>query len=335
MGGIFQSDIFIKAAVELGIDDLRKNPYLIEHMLTGLTTNRYVREKYGQKQVDACKEWILNNNIEVNLKPRDDRDNPPCVTIYLEQSNEKMEMKSMGDQTPYSVELLPNKIGKPIPFIINPFIPEGYEQSTGILTAPDTVDLTIVNPGMILVNPVNGNGYVIQDVVEDGVQIEAGQALDASELAIVPQYQYYKARVEHTWNQEVYTIGCHAADPQSVIFLWSIVKYSLLRYRQSLLEGNGMYESIMSSGGGPDYNSEWTTEGGERFYTRIIQISCQTEDTWLKGAHRVIEATTFSEKEVCNGVIGGIRIVSNLNTPAFFDEATEPWTTVEDDPKED
>lgn len=330
MGGIFQSDIFIQAAIELGLDDMRKNSYLIDHMMEDLLQNKYVREKYGNKQVKACKEWFSNNKIEVNLKPRDDRDNPPCVNIYLGPSTEKPEMKTMGDLSPYEVKLLPKEIGKPIPFIVDPFVPEGYEIGTGTISVPSTVNLGIINPGMILVNPDTGIGYMILDI-DDGIQIEPGQQLDGSQLAIVPKYPYYKARIEHTWNEETYIIDCGALDPQSTIFLWSIVLYSLFRYRQSLLEANGMAESVISSNGGPEQNTPWTTQGGEKIYARTIKISCQTEDTWLEGPHRIIESVSFAPVQVCKEMVGGIKIASNQNTPSFIEQEDPSWTTVEDD----
>ena len=336
MGGIFQGDIFIKLAIELGIEDMRKTPWLIDHMLEDLRENRYTKEKYGKKQIEACKEWLLNNKIDVYVRPRDDRDKLPCVTIELGSSTEKIDMKTMADESTESIMLLPNKIGKPIPFIISPFVPTGYDESTGDLSVDPSVDLSIVTPGMVLVNPSNGNGYVIQDIVAGGLQIEPGQEIDASQLAIVPHYQYYKARIEHSFFEETYIISANAhGDPQNVMFLWSIVKYSILRYRESLLEANGFAESSVNSGGGPDANTVWTTPGGEKAYTRVLTLNGQIENSWIKSPRRIIESVSFSEKETCNGIEGGIKILSNLDSPGFIDKSQEIWTTVAEEPDDD
>jgi hypothetical protein len=338
MGGIFQSDIFIKAAIELGIEDLRKNPYLIDHMFQSLRTNRYVREQYGQKQIDACKEWLANNQIDIYMKPRDDRDRLPNISIYLGTSNEKEEMKHMGDLSTQSTILLPNKIGKPIPFMVPPFIPEGYNQATGVLSTPTSVDLSIINPGMILANPATNYGYKILGVTGTGIQLEAGLAIDGSSFAILPHYQYYKARIEHTFNEETYIISCNChGDPQNTIFLWSIAKYSILRYRQDLLEGNGMAESKVNSSG-LDANELWTTPGGEKAYSRLLTITAQTEDSWIKAPARIIEAVSLSPKKTCKGIEGGITIISNTDTPPFINPMDETWTAIGEDqetPSED
>src|SRR5574338_219491 len=90
--GIFQGDLIIKTAIELGMEDMRKNPWLIDHMLGDVVSNQYLRDKYGQKQI---------------------------------------EMKHMGDLSTETTVLMPNTIGKPIPYIVKPFTPKSYDHNTG------------------------------------------------------------------------------------------------------------------------------------------------------------------------------------------------------------
>ena len=331
MPGIFQGDIIIKTAIDLGIEDMRKNPWLIQYMLEDLTLSPYLVEKYGQAQIDACKEWFANNQIDVYMRPRDDKDRTPFISITMGHSNEKPDMKTQGDLSPYKKILFPNTIGKPIPYVIKPFMPTDYNEITGALSIPSTVDLSLVAPNMILVNPANGTGYAIQNIVAGQLYIGANQEVNATELGIVPQFQYYEARIERSFFEEMYVIECHAhGDPQTVMWLWSIVKTSLLRYRQSLLEANGFAESVISSGP-PGLNPEMSTEGGEKVYTRAITITGQIQNTWIKAPHRIIENVNLKEKVECDGYVGGIKILSNLNSPSFIDASEQLWTTVIDD----
>lgn len=319
MPGIFQGDIVLKTAIDLFIDDMRKNEWLIDHMLESLTIGPYVRDKYGKKQVDACKEWFRNNQIDVYVRPRDDKDRLPCITIELGGSSEKQEMRHMGDLSVFKRILIPQEINKPIPYVIPAFTPVGYTERTGLLEVPTSVDLTKIAAGMFLVNPATGNGYEILDINQSGIFVEPNLAIIASELAVLPKFQYYEARVEHSFFEESYNISCHGhGDIQITLWLWSIAKYSLLRYRQSLLEANGFAETHVHSSS-PDLNYEMTQEGGDKVYTRSISITGQVENTWIKAPHRFIENSHF-----------GIKIISNLNTPSFFDTADEPWTTAED-----
>lgn len=325
MAGIFQGDVLIKLAIELGIEDMRKNLWLIDHMLSDLKNISYAKDKYGQKNIDACKEWFKNNQIDVYLRGRDDKDRLPCVTIQLGPSNEKAAMKTMADQSTETVVLMPNEIGKPIPYIVKPFVPTGYDEVSGEVSVDPSVDLTGVSAGMVLVNPSNGNGYVIQDITGEGILIEPNLEIQTSQFGIVPQFPYYKARVEHSFFDETYQIGCHAhGDPQNLLFLWSIVKYSILRYRESLLEANGFAESSISSGG-PDFDESFTVEGGEKAWARYMTLNGQTENSWIKSPRRIIEAIALKKKQG-NGFIGGISIISNSD-PDIVDKSQVSWYT--------
>lgn len=334
MSGIFQGDIIIRTVIELGIEDLRKNTWLIDHMLSDLVNISYFTDKYGQKQVDACKEWLTNNQIDVYMRGRDDKDKLPCVTIQMGPSNEKQDMKHMADQSTEKVALLPNKIGKPIPYVVKPFVPTGYDDVTGEVSVDDSVDLSGVSAGMILVNPDNGKGYVILDITSSGILIEPGMEIVATQFGIVPQFQYYEARVEHSFFDESYIIGCHAhGDPQNMLFLWSIVKYSILRYRESLLEANGFTESSISSGA-PDTDEAFTTDGGEKAWARYINLNGQVENSWIKSPRRFIESVNLRNNtpvgpnaNASKGYTGGILILSNLDTPPTIDQSNENWIT--------
>src|SRR4051812_23835773 len=112
---IFQSDLTIKTAIQLGIDDIRKDIWLLDDILGDAINNPYLKEKYGQKQIDACKEWFNNNQIDIYMADRIDKDRFPCISINLGTSSEKEEMKTMADQSTEKVKLLPNVVGKPIP----------------------------------------------------------------------------------------------------------------------------------------------------------------------------------------------------------------------------
>lgn len=332
MAGIFQGDIIILTAIQLGIEDMRKNEWLIDHLLQDLTSSVYLRQKYGQKQIDALKEWFRNNQIDIYMRPRDDRDRLPCITIEMGPSNEKAEMKHLGDLSPHKTTLIPNQIGKPIPYVIKPFIPTGYNETTGELSIPDTIDLVPVSAGMILVNPDSGFGFKILGLGVNSVFVQPNQSIASTQFGILPSHQYYQARVKHSFFEETYAIKCHAhGDIQNTLFLWSLVKYNILRYRQSLLEANGFAESSVSSGS-PGLNAEWSTEGGEKAYTRGMTLSGQVQNTWIDEPHRYIETIALREKEECE-YVGGIKIISNLNSPDFIAETPQMWTTVVDSPE--
>jgi len=331
MAGIFQTDSVIFTAIQLGIEDFKKNPWLVSHMLNDYTSNSYLNEKYGQNQINACLEWLQNNNINVVLRPRNDKDEMPLVVIAVGNGREKEEMKHMGDASTESVILLPQEVGKPIPYVVKPFTPISYDINSGILEIdPETEGLDGVAAGMILVDPSNGQGFIIIDILPDGIQINPGTELEATQFGIVPQYPYYKANIEHTFYEETVNIDCYChGDPQTVQWLHSIILYSILRYRESLLEANGFTQSSVSSGPLGD-DPYYSGADGEQAFVRSIMLSGQTEHTWIKQPRRFIEKISI-RKETEDGFIGGIQIMSNLDTPDFIDQTQEPWTVIKED----
>ena len=360
--GIFQSDMAIKTAIELSIEDMRKNPWLLDDILSDCINNPYLKDKYGQKQIDSMKEWFQNNQIDIYMSERNDKNNFPCITITLGSSNEKDDMKHMADLSTETVTLYPQNIKKPIPFIVKPFAFTSYDPSTGILTVDDTLPgMDRVFPSMLVVNPDNGNAYIIQDIIPGGLVLEPNLSITATRLAIVPKFQYYTARREHTFFQESYSVKCYShGDPQVLLWLWSITLYSILRYRESMLEAQG-FSQVLVSNSEMSISQEFSSEGGEIVWMRTISLSGMTENSWIKTPRRHIESVGLIEKTpkpvidpvVLPGIIpgltpapsvppvvvpentpkgyrGGLQILSNNEPDTVEQELQESWFPIDE-----
>src|ERR1035437_7077896 len=304
---IFQGDLRIKAAITLGLEDISKNQWLVNDILADTVSNEHMRRFYGT-QIESCKQWLTNNRINIFLSERDDKVEFPSIIIELGTSNEKSDMKHMGDLSTESVNLLPNDINKPITYVVKPAM-GSYNSTTGIFTFSGTIDLSAVVQGMIVVNPITSVGYVIQSVASlTEVNLLPGMTIIAGSFGVIPQYQYYETKISHTFMQETYRVSCHCLDQQTLLWLHSIVVYSLLRYRQTLLEKDGFAESLISSG--KMYPNGDYSDAGQVIWSRDINLTGQVENRWLNQPHRIIEDTLFPN--------GGIKIISNI-TNTFED----------------
>jgi hypothetical protein len=327
---IFAGDVVIKLAIQQGLEDLRKNPWLLDDILGQFSSEPAMASVYGKKEIDAAKEWFLNNKIDIYMRYRLDKDQFPCITIALGSSSELDEMKHMADQSTEVVTLMPNDINKPISFVVKPFTPSSYDDDLGELVAPASVSLRQVRPGMILVDPDTGNGWVIRDVKNKIIEIDSGLGVSAKRFAVVPQYQIYKARREHSFFQESYSIGCHVhGDTAPLLWLHAIVVYSLLRYRESLLEARSFTQSSISSSDLVP-NNDFGGPGGENVFSRYITLTGMVENTWLKTPTRVIEGIDIVEKQEGDVLKSGIKILSNLNSPEDLDTEDDSWTTIKE-----
>ncbi len=315
---LFLGDLRLKAAITLGLEDISKNPWLLEDILGDTVQNPYLQKLYGS-QIESCKEWLANNRINIALSLREDKLEFPAIVIEVGASDEKIDMKHLADLSTEKIDFLPNHINRPIPYVVKPIF-GSYDPTLGIFTFGSAVDLSMVSNGMILVNPATGTGYVVQSVLTaTELQLLTDLTVDSAAYGIIPQFQRFDTRIGHTFMQESYSISCKAMDQQTNLWLHAIVVYSLLRYRQSLLEEGGFAESIIKSGKmypDPDYS-----DAGQVIWGRDVSISGQVENRWYMQPHRFVESIGFT---------GGLKIISNI-TDTFEDLNDVNWSTLADE----
>ena len=162
---LFQGDTIIKTAIELAVEDIRKNPWIIQDIFSDFVDNPILNQKYGQKEIDRAKEWILNNKINFYMKNRLDNEEFPCITISMGNSEEDKSLATLGDNTVCVDELDPSEINKPIQFIVKPFNIISYDSTTGLVTIPaNTEGFQYVGVDMVAIDPDTGVGFKITDV---------------------------------------------------------------------------------------------------------------------------------------------------------------------------
>jgi len=332
---LFQGDVIIKTAIELAIEDIKKDPWLIDDIFSDFINNPILKYKYGQKEINRAKEWVLNNKINFYMKYRVDNMDFPAISISMGNSNEDKSLATLADQSVCVEELDPCEINKPIAYIVKPFNVVSYDKNTGIVEAPEgTVGLEFVSKDMVAVDPETGNGFIINEKAGDnGFSIAAGSDLDVSQLAIVPKYQIYRARRERIISQESYNIGCHAhGDPSTLIFLFALTKYALLRYREGLLESNNFQLGTLQC---TDMIKN-EAFGSDNVYSRFITLSGQVEEDWLKSPFRVWEAVDIIDREEGMDPGIGIKVCANEDIIEGSDEAeNDLWTTIKVDNDEE
>lgn len=261
------------------------------------------------------------------MKHRIDNEEFPAITISMGNSEEADDLATLGDNTVFIETLDPSEIDKPISFIVKPFNVVSYDQATGIIEVPtDAEGYKYISQGMVAIDPDTGNGWIINGKAgNNGFQIAAGTVLDTGKLAIVPKYQAYRARRERIISKEQYNIGCHAhGDPAHLLFLFYLVKYALLRYREGLFEHNNFQLSSISC---TDMIKNDAFQA-DNVYSRFIIIRGQVEEDWIKTPFRQWEGVDFIDK--ISLTQSGIKVCSNKDTVSNSEEAeNDLWTTID------
>ena len=179
-------------------------------------------------------------------------------------------------------------MGQKIPYVVPPFIPYGYDPATGEVGVPEGTDIAPVSPGMMLLNPATGNGTPVVSINGQNIFIQPNVQLDASRLAILPQFRYFQTSMGSSFFQESWNIICATNDVQTLLWLHSIVIFGLLRYRE-FMEHNGVLE-ITNLSSTDIFNADFSNAEGEEIYCRQITISNKVEQTWPRDLHKIIES---------------------------------------------
>lgn len=326
---LFMGDVVIKTAIEMGLNDLRKKDWVIEEIFSAFVCNPFLKEKYGMKEIDRAKEWVKNNKIHIFMAHRLDTEAFPCVTIAMGDSNEDNSMTSLADQHVDTIDLGPESVGEELSWIVNPFSIVTQDLDSGEVIVPRTIDLTNAREGMLLVDASNGETIAqIREVVWSGFRIDSDIELTSSTYGIAPRFSTYKARFERIVSNEQYNIGCHAhGDPMFALFLFAFVKYSLLRYREGMLEGCGFQNSTIKC---TDMIKN-TAFSAENIYSRFISLTGQAQEEWVKEPMPYIEATQMVDSNSNgNSNKSGIVFISNEHTIEDSEEdENDLWITID------
>lgn len=336
---IFQGDTIIKFTLETILDELRKNPWLIRDALSQFVTNPYLKEKYGTKEIDNAINWLKNNRIDIYHRNRIDKEEFPCISIEFTPSTEG-DIQTLSDLSPFVENFTASQINKPISYVIKPFIPIGYNITTGVLSLSTDININYVVNGMNLMDPATGNAYPIINVGNNSVSFAPGTNLTAETYGITPQYTTYRARRRWVGSQESYIVGCHVhGDMAPLLWLETLVYYGLLRYKNVLLEDE-FFQNVIINRTEPVRNSAFSTVGGENVYSRFISINGRALHSWIDAPELPIEVIAFGNVGVnppnivpvsgSTSITLGLEVISQAAPPSFSQEE-ESWITVDDE----
>lgn len=293
----------------------------MDDILSDFTSDPMLSSIYGQKEIENAKKWFSQNEISIFLPHRMDLEKMPCITIAVGSNIEDRSLARLGDLTNIIETYQPTEVGKTIPYIVQPFDYISYDQATGFFITPPEVDLTIVVPGMVMLDPETGNGFVITETNNVGFSIAAGTTITFTTVGIIPNYRIFKARREIATFQETITLGCHVhGDPNALLWLYSIMMYGLLRYREGMLESRNFQLSNVESSDMIRNDAFQTI--GENVYSRYITVKGQVENTWIKAPKYVIEAINIKDVQMSGLIIKG---EDGAEVPEIADPENEIW----------
>lgn len=273
--GIFQSDVIIRSALIAGMRDIRANPWLLEYCFASLAQDDLTKKDYGKSQIDEAKSWFMKNEVKVSLDIQIQPAEFPIVTITLLSSDETE--TTLADVN-YDVE---EPMDFEWPVLAGPFTATGYDPVTGTVTLPEgALAGQILLAGSVSLVDRQLHSYVITEFVDDQtITIEPGTQVDLTDASIRGNRPSQRITLEGSWADESYRVGCHTqGEPAFVLYLESIVRFCLFRYRQRLLEARG-FESSHVSASEVSKNELFEVENT---YSRFLTVSGRIRNFWPK-----------------------------------------------------
>lgn len=277
--GIHQSDIIIRSAIILAIEDMRANPWLLDWVFTSLPRDTDTAQEYGFAEAERAKEWFLRTNIAVFLNTHVNDLKFPCVSISLQSSGESE--TQLGD-----VHYEPNELNGSAWNPLTPkFTPTSYDVATGRMVVPDLP--LIIARKQLVVDKLNNAYEILQVNDRNTFYITPGIIADFTGAVIKGQKPAYIAAIESVNYRETYLIGCHAqGEPVYLVYLHSIMVFILNRYKERYLERRGLERTILKSS---DFAKNDALDP-EFIYSRYIELSGNVRQYWPKDITERIQA---------------------------------------------
>ena len=281
--GIHQSDVILRTAIQAGLDDIRQNPSLLDYVFSSLPRDPLTHKEYGVQQVDSAKEWFLSQDIPVFMNTRVDENKIPCITIASQSSSEGA--ATLGDVN-YEVTEDVYGTDKIVYYDLNL---KSYAPTSGICSLPSDAEIELFAGEKILTKA--GNTYEILDVLDPWTfQIASGISESIAQVKVISA-QKAVVTLESLEFRETLEIGCHAhSEPIYLTYLWSILIFVLLRYKEELIEGRGLERTTISSSG-VVLNTSFPIQ--QPVFTRMTTVTGFVRQYWPKFVRNPIEGMTM------------------------------------------
>lgn len=276
-------------------DDVRNNPWLLDYCFAWLAKDDLTKQEYGDKAVDEAKEWFLNTDIPVALGYRVDAVKVPMIAITIDDTSEGA--STLGDIHYEPTEKVESKsLQLKTPPVLGPFTPKAYNSTTGIVTLPDDLDTSTLFSGMILFDAQQTRGYEIAEVLDASTfTIAAGVKANFIKAVVTSASSLVVVSLESVEERESYRLDLVLGEPKQLIWLYTIVKFCLYRYKQSLLEARGFDRSVVSNAGVRLMPGK---AEAEIWFTRAFTLSGYVRQYWPKAVTNQLDGfVTFIKYE--------------------------------------
>ncbi len=314
------SDLYHSRVMQLMIEDLRKNRFLIDDILSDVTSDPILKTLYGAKEIEKFN-LLVNKEIQVSMEYAVDTAKFPAIAIRVGGGSEDISKTGDALSDGYESEEVPtNSLGgvfKTPRILLGPVTPESYDYTTGKMVFSDKVSLSRVFDQMIVYDEINKKEYPISLVLDDSTLfIEPGVRPNLTNMTIRSRTNTALNVRRSYFTSEQVTFICCAVDPVEVIYLYQLVMYLIGRHRLEYFETKNFRASTLTYS--PIYK---LAEDPSLLFARDITLNGTVEHSYIESTTRPID-----------GMGHDVRIADMGKTPAGIlpQVSTQGWSSEED-----
>ncbi len=322
--GMVPSDLLVVGAISEALEDMRRNPWLLDYCFNWFAADELTLKYYGDSEKQRAKDWFLKTKIWVTMSTRMDEPKFPLISVNLQSSIE--DTATLGDVNYETIEdVEPTEISLTPQIVLGPFTPANFVSDTGVVTLPEGLTTETVFEGQVFVDSKSNTGYPILAIIDDtSFTIEEDVEANFINAYIAPIDSFYVASLQSCSFKQTYSIKCFAQnEPVYVTYLIAILRFILLRYKQTLLEGRGFDRSTIVTQGLYAANQILNVE---RSFGQDVTLTGYVREYWPE----------LISSEFQGVKVSGLDIIGGSNTPlALIDEAAaQGWGTIDDEEEE-
>lgn len=274
MTGYILPELVLESIIRDGIQNVRNDLTIIDSVFAQLTRS-YNSRKYGEDELVKIKA-LIQKEIAVVFSYHEVESRQPCFSIMIGSDTEDKARAHLDDY--YSIECEP--IDPEDLVLVEDVIITSYDPIFGRVVVDDSVDLSSIYKGMVLVDSLNEEFTILGGIdnalgsksffIEKNADIEiTGNALIRSGL------DHKVNEVKGVTGDETLVIGVHSKDALTTKYLYILLKYFIISRKKDMIKRS----FYLASYSGSDFNKDQAYLG-DQIYTRFLTITGKIDDTW-------------------------------------------------------
>lgn len=274
-------DLIIESVLRDGFEAARRDPSILDDVFAQLKNlSPLMNRKYGQKEIRKIKDWFANKEVSIVQAFSQVVDNLPCISIQLIDDTESIKYAHLDDfeddvqQTFTDPEKLAGLV------ILSGFTVDSYDELSGTLYVPDTVDLSKIHANHIYVDK-NGDEFpIVGSIVnEDGAKQFGIKPLSEPDISgtgeIKSSLDFEQWEKRGNIEDQKMLLGIHTEERLLTIYLYILVKY-ILNSRKKDVITRGLQLPTYS---GSDFTRN--LDYVEPVFSRYLTVSGIVQNDWI------------------------------------------------------